>query len=63
MSGGFWLGEVLYVCSVSKSTDKKTAWPFTYQIETTAKWMRRIKAYSVLGGGLLLVVGVIASLF
>jgi hypothetical protein len=32
-------------------------------IESTAKWMRRVEAYSTLGGGPLLIIGVIASLF
>jgi hypothetical protein len=41
----------------------RNPWPFTAGIESTAQWMRRIKAYSTLGGGLLLFIGVIASLF
>lgn len=32
-------------------------WPFTAAIDATGKWMRRIKALSVLLAGLLLVIG------
>jgi hypothetical protein len=41
----------------------RNSWPFTAGIESTARWMRRIKAYFTLGGGLLLFIGVISSLF
>lgn len=46
-----------WAAEFKKAMGKRVPWPFTESIESTGKWMRRIKAISVLVAGLLLIIG------